>query len=250
MVFNFPAGDTVAVKVQNPDYYTLVKMYGRDAILNNPQTFGEVIYRPVDRRENYVKRAVAHSPGDRIKIVDGIIYINGEAMEQPENVQFNYYFQLKQGHLTEAQWDELGVSADDRHEVPAAAEDIPGLRTLGFTVNPDGSVPAIYASPLAAAMVEKLSKDPSVAKVMKMPVSQGRAPLPDGVSSDWTRADYGELWIPSKGAKLRMGPRAWQIYGRVIRNYEGNTDAEFRDGKLWINGQPQDTYTFRWTTTS
>lgn len=244
VVFNFPAGDTVAVKVQNPDYYTLVKMYGRDAILNNPQTFGEVIYRPVDRRENYVKRAVG-LPGDRIKIVDGIIYINGEAMEQPENVQFNYYFQLKQGHLTEAQWDKLGISADDRHEVPVAAEDIPGLRTLGFTVNPDGSVPAIYASPLTTAMVEKLSKDPSVAKVMKMPAPKGEPLFPDGVSNDWTRADYGELWIPSKGAKLRMGPRAWQIYGRVIRNYEGNTDAEFRDGKLWINGQPQDTYTFK-----
>ena len=58
VVFNFPAGDTVAVKVQNPDYYTLVKMFGREMILNNKADFGDVIYRPVDRRENYVKRAV------------------------------------------------------------------------------------------------------------------------------------------------------------------------------------------------
>ncbi|MDE7145455.1 MAG: signal peptidase I, partial [Duncaniella sp.] len=92
VVFNFPAGDTVALKVQNPDYYTLVKMYGRQTILDNPQTFGEVIYRPVDRRENYVKRAVG-LPGERLKSVDGVIYINGEPQKQPENVQFNYYFQ-------------------------------------------------------------------------------------------------------------------------------------------------------------
>lgn len=42
-----------------------------------------------------------------------------------------------------------------------------------------------------------------------------------------------------------MGPRAWDIYGRVIRVYEGNSDAEFRDGKLYIGGEPQDSYTFK-----
>ncbi len=244
VVFNFPAGDTVAVKVQNPDYYTLVKMYGRDAIYNNPQTFGEVIYRPVDRRENYVKRCVG-LPGDRIKIVDGVIYINGEAMKQPENVQFNYYFQMKKGSMSEADWNELGISVDDRHEVPVTAEDVPGLRSLGFTVNPDGSVPSIYASPLTPAMIEALNSNPNIAKLMKMPAPKGEPLYPDIVSEDWTRADYGELWIPKKGASLKMGPRAWQIYGRVIRDYEGNHDAQFRDGKLYINGQPQDSYMFK-----
>ncbi|MCM1483522.1 MAG: signal peptidase I, partial [Muribaculaceae bacterium] len=74
VVFNFPAGDTVASKVPNPDYYTLVRMFGRETVLSNPQEFGEIIYRPVDRRENYVKRAVG-LPGETIKIVDGDIYI-------------------------------------------------------------------------------------------------------------------------------------------------------------------------------
>lgn len=58
VVFNFPAGDTVTTKVTNPDYYTLVEMLGRFAVHNNKEQFGDVIYRPVDRRENYVKRAV------------------------------------------------------------------------------------------------------------------------------------------------------------------------------------------------
>ena len=58
VVFNFPAGDTVALKVQNPDYYHLVEQYGREAILLNKADFGDVIYRPVDKRENYVKRCI------------------------------------------------------------------------------------------------------------------------------------------------------------------------------------------------
>lgn len=244
VVFNFPAGDTVALKVQNPDYYTLVKMYGKNAIHNNPQTFGEVIYRPVDRRENYVKRAVG-LPGERLKIVDGVIYINGEALEQPENVQFNYYFQLRQGRMGEADWDELGISADDRHEVPVSPHDIPGLKSLGFVVNEDGSVPAVYVAPLTPAMVKALESNPAVAKVMKMPAPQGDMLYPDGVADSWTRADYGEIWIPAKGSKLRLSPQAWKIYGRVIRDYEGNHDAELKDGVVYIGGKPVDVYTFK-----
>ena len=75
VVFNFPAGDTVALKVQNPDYYHLVEQYGREAILLNKADFGDVIYRPVDKRENYVKRCIG-MPGDTIDIVDGKVYLN------------------------------------------------------------------------------------------------------------------------------------------------------------------------------
>ena len=244
VVFNFPAGDTVAVKIQNPDYYTLCKMYGRENILANPQTFGEVIYRPVDRRENYVKRAVG-LPGERLKIVDGVIYINGEPIEQPEHVQFNYYYQLKEGSFTPERWDELGIVADDRHQVPVSDEDVPALRQLGFNVLPDGTVPPIYASPLTGEMVSRLEAAHDVAKVMKVPASQDEYLYPDGVSESWTRADYGEVWIPAKGATLRMTPKAWQIYGRVIRDYEGNPTATLRGGKVYIDGEPVDYYTFK-----
>lgn len=244
VVFNFPAGDTVALKVQNPDYYTLVKVYGKDAVHNNPQTFGEVVYRPVDRRENYVKRAVG-LPGERIKIVDGVIYINGKAIKQPENVQFNYYFQLRNGRLGESDWEELGVSTDDRHEVPITPQDIPGLKALGFVVNEDGTVPQVYVSPLTPAMVKSLEADANVAKVMKVPAQPGDMLFPDGVADNWTRADYGEIWIPAKGAKLKMSPAAWKIYGKAIRDYEGNHDAVLKDGVVYIGGEPVDTYTFK-----
>ena len=45
VVFNFPAGDTIALRMQNPDYYTLVEMYGREAIRTNRQQFGEITVR-------------------------------------------------------------------------------------------------------------------------------------------------------------------------------------------------------------
>ena len=69
VVFNFPAGDTVCIDEPNPDYYTQVFQHGRDAVWANHK----VIYRPVDRRDNYVKRCVG-LPGETLKIVDGKVY--------------------------------------------------------------------------------------------------------------------------------------------------------------------------------
>ena len=73
VVFNFPAGDTVCLKMQNPDYYTLKYYYGENMIQSRKDVFGEIVTRPVDRRENYVKRCVGE-PGDSLKIVDNTIW--------------------------------------------------------------------------------------------------------------------------------------------------------------------------------
>ena len=93
VVFNFPAGDTVALKMTNPDYYTLCYERGRDVVRNNKDVFGDVIYRPVDRRDNYVKRCLG-LPGETLQIKNGIVYVNGKAVPQPENVQYSYYVLL------------------------------------------------------------------------------------------------------------------------------------------------------------
>lgn len=242
VVFNFPAGDTVALKMQNPDYYTLIKYFGRDAVHTYKEKFGEVIYRPVDRRENYVKRAVG-LPGEWLSIKDGEIYINDSLQKMPENAQFNFYFQAKHP-LTERIWEELGIAVDDRNEVGITSDDIESLRTLGFTVNADGSVPPIYVSPLSHAMYENLLNHPSIGRVMKMPAPSGEFLFPDLISNNWTRSDYGPVWIPRKGATLHITPENWPMYERVIRNYEGHTDSYVKDGKVYVDGKETQYYTF------
>lgn len=242
VVFNFPAGDTVALKMQNPDYYTLIKYFGRDAVNTYKEKFGEVIYRPVDRRENYVKRAVG-LPGEWLSIKDGEIYINDSLQKMPENAQFNFYFQAKHP-LTERIWEELCIAVDDRNEVGITSDDIESLRTLGFTVNADGSVPPIYVSPLSHAMYENLLNHPSIGRVMKMPAPSGEFLFPDLISNNWTRSDYGPVWIPRKGATLHITPENWPMYERVIRNYEGHTDSYVKDGKVYVDGKETQYYTF------
>lgn len=245
VVFNFPAGDTVALKAQNPDYYHLIEMYGRTAVKMNKAQFGDVIYRPIDRRENYVKRAVG-LPGERLKIVGGTIYIDGEPIEQPQNVQFNYYFQKKDGPMTEAEWEALDIPVDDRRVVPVTPADVPSLQSLGFAVNPDGSVPTVYNSPLTLDMAAQLEAMPGIAKVMqeKPSVPEPLSLYPTELSANWTRADYGEIWIPKKGATIELTRQNWYLYGRAIRNYEHN-DAELHGDTVYIDGKPATHYTFQ-----
>ena len=243
VVFNYPAGDTVTTKVSNPDYYTLAKMYGRDRIAIDKATFGEVVYRPVDRRENYVKRAVG-LPGEMFKIVDGVIYNDGVAMKQPANTQFNYYYQTA-GYLTDTDWERFGIAADDRHPMSVTADDLRSLAAYGFKIDSAAtSLPVIYVGPLTDAMVAKMSADPAVLHIMKVPAMPGDMLYPDGVASNWTRADYGEIWIPKKGETIPLNADTWAIYGRCIRNYEHN-DAELRGNTVYINGQPASEYTFK-----
>ncbi len=245
VVFNFPAGDTVAIKVQNPDYYTLVKMYGRENVHNNPQTFGEIVYRPVDRRENYVKRAVG-LPGDRLKIVDGEIFINGAPIPQPENVQFNYYYQFGEGTDIEKVWEDLEIAVDDRHRISTSPSDYPALASLGFDTNADGTIPPIYFGPLTAGMREQMLSQPNVfSHLMKQPAPTDDTLFPAGIADDWTRAQYGPIWIPRRGVTIPLTRENWDIYNRCIRNYEGHNDAYIDpDGTVYIDGKPADSYTF------
>ncbi|MDE6529013.1 MAG: S26 family signal peptidase, partial [Muribaculaceae bacterium] len=115
---------------------------------------------------------------------------------------------------------------------------------------PDGTVHQIYVSPRTEAMVEKMEQSPLIANVMKqIPSPENMVTLfPEAVSGNWTRADYGGangVWIPAKGAVLKMNRAAWDIYGRTIRVYENNPTARWHDGKMWIDGKPVDYYTFK-----
>ncbi len=244
VVFNFPAGDTVALKVQNPDYYTLVRMFGRDNIRNHPEEFGEIIYRPVDRRENYVKRAVG-LPGQKLKISGGDIYIDGTKIKTPKDVQFNYFLQTSR-RLTNSEWESIGVAIDDRREM--GADQINSyyfkLGEAGMKINFESTTPPIYEIPLTDAMATRLKAMPTTLALTKVKADPEPDLFPYGASKGWTRHDYGELYIPKKGATVELTPDNWPVYERVIRNYEYHTDSYIKDGVIYIDGKPADTYTF------
>ena len=235
VVFNFPAGDTIAVKVQNPDYYSLVEEYGRERILLDKATFGEVMYRPVDKRENYVKRCIG-MPGDTLQLIDNQVYIDGKPAENPKDMQFNYFIETDGSPITEEQFRLMDVSKDDRMLASSGGYYQNLLSYLGFTPNANGQYNPVYRLPLTKKALVIAEKLPTVKKVIIEPETLGGPTYPVGYNTGWTRDNFGPLWIPKKGATIPLDERNLALYSRCIKNYENNT-LEVKDGKVYINGQ-------------
>ena len=249
VVFNYPAGDTATTNPQVIDYYNtcygigenlypnapeldslsiekqravydLYYAAGREYIERNPQIYGEKLWRPVDRRENYVKRCVG-LPGDTLLIKDREIYLNGVHNQQPENVQFDYIVRFKR-QLPEKLRRELDISYQD-------LQNCYNGRTL----------------PLTKQSYRELKKYNNIVEYIEPfdnNLTEGIYPL--NGNTKWTADNYGPVWIPKRGESIGLTLQNLPVYERCIAVYEGNK-LEVKDGRIYINGTESNSYTFK-----
>ncbi len=245
VVFNFPAGDTVALNAQNQDYYYLCARLGREMVHNNKGQFGEIVYRPVDRRENYVKRCVG-MPGDSLQIINNEVYIDGNKLPQPEKAQFNYYVETQGGLWNDKVFRSLGVSKDDRTLTNSIRNIEMAYQALGIERNASGGYNPVYELPLTQEAIELLKKNGLARSIHIEPASfKEDSTYPYNYSTGWTRDDFGPIWIPKKGATIVLNEMNLALYSRCIENYEGNTLRKDGD-RVYINGTPANSYTFKY----
>ena len=255
VVFNYPAGDTLCsadaykdqdyyalcsyigksllasqgieqpdLKAMNPvaqrDYLENVMAMGRKYMKDNPVEYGEIITRPTDRRENYVKRCVG-LPGQTLQIKNRIVYLNGKANKEPDNVQYSYYVKLK-GQMPTELMDELGISN----------EDMASLNQYGYL-------------PLTQKAAKKLAARKDIVADIRLNTDAQTGDLyPLNAYTGWTRDNYGPVWIPKKGATVKLNMKNIAVYERPIRAYEHN-DLKVKDGQIYINGRLAHSYTFK-----
>ena len=255
VVFNYPAGDTLCsadaykdqdyyalcsyigksllasqgmeqpdLKAMNPvaqrDYLESVMAMGRKYMKDNPVEYGEIITRPTDRRENYVKRCVG-LPGQTLQIKNRIVYLNGKANKEPDNVQYSYYVKLK-GQMPTELMDELGISN----------EDMASLNQYGYL-------------PLTQRAAKKLAARKDIVADIRLNTDAQTGDLyPLNAYTGWTRDNYGPVWIPKKGATVKLNMKNIAVYERPIRAYEHN-DLKVKDGQIYINGRLAHSYTFK-----
>ncbi len=253
VVFNYPSGDTVVANpaYQAADFYGLCyqlaeSMYpnkpqmdslsraqqkmifdlyyyeGRKYIAEHPQEFGKIMSRPVDRRENYVKRCVG-LPGQTLQIKNRVIYLDGVANKEPDNVQYSYTVKTHRPIP-----DEL------RRELDITNED-------AASHNPEET---LYSMPLTKRAYDALLARKDIVESITVNPSYPDGLYPLNLYTGWTRDNYGPIWIPKKGESIRLTEDNLPIYERPIGVYEGNK-LEVKDGKIYINGEQTDTYTFK-----
>lgn len=222
VVFNFPTGDTVCLKMQNPDYYTLCHYYGKQVVEQRKDVFGDISVRPVDRRENYVKRCVGE-PGDSLQVIESRVFTKaaaGEWTEEParEGVQLNYIIETDGHLLSKSYLDKIGVSEDDRMTIE----------------------PGVYHFPLTQKMLSEMSKNEHIVRISVESERAGGDMYPLGATT-WTRDNYGPIYIPRKGDRLLITEANYPIYRRIAEAYEHQAMRigevyEFRMDYYWMMG--------------
>ena len=250
VVFNFPTGDTVATNNQDRDYYSLIQENpnGSEGIRMDKRRYGEVVYRPVDRRENYVKRCIG-LPGETLQLKNDSVFIDGAFEPNPKLSQHSYMIQTDGSDISPKVFSEIGINIDDyagRVQDLSYADSL-SMARLGLKDENGNKGKIYYSVPMTNEMLEEMKSKPFVWRVIKEIEPAGLSLYyPLDYQQNWTRDNFGPLWIPKKGATINFDSDTdYKVaaYERCIKNYEGN-DFAYRDGKVFINGQESNSYTF------
>ena len=239
VVFHYPDGDTMCTaQFSNQSYHELVRRYGREAVeqdrvwdeYGNRVEIGKIRVRPVDKRENFIKRCIG-LPGEDLQIVDWQVLINGKPIETPSEAQFTYAVLFNPIVVPERVLDQMGVSHED---IDRAHQQM----YLGNT--------SYYIIPLSPSVAAKMANKYEVLDIQPFihPADSvdGGAMFPHVDSLNWSIDNYGPVHIPAKGETLQLTVETLPFYRRVIEAYEGNT-VEVKEGRIFINGKETTEYT-------
>jgi len=251
VVFNYPEGDTVLADVQSQSYYAILQAdamrrakggvadwntnkanYIADA-RNNLIRNHDILVRPVDKRENYIKRCVA-LPGDVLRIVDKQVIVNDVAAVNPEEMQFQYFADISRSSVDIKELKEdFGIYDSELVPNPKWGN---GVYILSFDEN---EVAKLRSKGVVLDLVAPQRTNNGLA---------GGIPLfpndPHPAYNGWGVDNYGPITIPAEGATVELTEETMPLYRRIIDVYEYNDLEERADG-FYINGEKATSYTFK-----
>ncbi|MCZ2249717.1 MAG: signal peptidase I [Bacteroidia bacterium] len=180
-------------------------------------------FRPVDKQENYIKRCVA-IPGDKLEIKQGIVYINEKMSDMPEKMQWKYHVQTDGSDFNPRALMEMDItegakiSNNGDYELSLTKENAEKIKSFGNVIH-----------------IEPMFEKPGVFAEYIFPFDSQRK---------WNVDNYGPITIPKAGESVKIDLSSLPLYKRIIEVYEKNK-LEVKDGKIYINDQLANSYTFK-----
>jgi len=249
VVFNFPAGDTLTQELDSKDpYYDILRREEQQNYIQlkgqikDEKQLRELSYsrardnvwnsytiktRPVDKRENYIKRCIGIA-GDLLQIKDNVIHINGAAQPLPPHSQVHYLVTVNSPSLDpDVMHEEYNLDEEKNDFIPTGK-------------------PNEYVMALTAVAKDKMLKNGFAKSIILWYDynAGGGEVYPYDTLHKWTRDNFGPVLIPKKGTALSLTPENLSIYERAIRVYEHNK-LEIRDGRIFINDKETSQYIFK-----
>ena len=189
-------------------------------VFNFPMEADDPFNRPIDKRENYIKRAIG-IPGDTISIREAQVYINGQKGFNPPNGQLDYYVYT----------DGTGLNPQ---------------RLLDMRIDYSLYAREPYQLFLTDKAYEEIKSWANVTKIVpniRHSDANEFGVFPNTPLYAWNIDNFGPIIVPKKGWTVSLDTATIPLYERVIRVYEGN-ELESKEDGYYLNGVKADSYTF------
>lgn len=195
-------------------------------VFNYPMEADAPFNRPVDKRENYIKRAVG-IPGDELMMKEGVLYVNGERGYMSNDFQLAYIVISEPNGLNPQRLIDMRLELDELNSAPSQG---------------------IYLIHMTAEEAEQVRQWTNVKQVKANifdPADDSRSvqAFPFYDNKIWNYDNFGPIKVPSKGWTVELDSLTLPLYERAITIYEGHTLENKADG-VYIDGQKTASYTF------
>jgi signal peptidase I len=208
-------------------------------------THGGLIYRPVDKRENYIKRCIG-TPGDVIKIENATVYRNGKPAKIFDNMAFKWDVSKETATFNaQEMFERFGLeNAPDGSRFDYEEGDSTNPYVLNITPLEKKKIQAAYPTAKFTVHIDRPSYTLEKRTPSPEELIENLECFPKDLYVNNTMTDFQEFRVPKKGSTVKINAENIAWYRRIISAYEGHTLVEKKNGTILIDGKKASTYTF------
>jgi signal peptidase I len=208
-------------------------------------THDGLIYRPVDKRENYIKRCIG-TPGDVIKIENATVYRNGKPAKIFDNMAFKWDVSKETATFSaQEMFERFGLeNAPDASRYDYEEGDSTNPYVLNISPLEKRNIQKAYPNAKFTVHIDRPSYTVEKRKPSPEELIENLECFPKDFYVNNTMTDFQEFRVPKKGATVSISAKNIAWYRRIITAYEGHTLVEKKDGTILIDDKKASNYTF------
>lgn len=208
-------------------------------------THDGLIYRPVDKRENYIKRCIG-TPGDVIKIENATVYRNGKPAKIFDNMAFKWDVSKETATFSaQEMFERFGLeNAPDASRYDYEEGDSTNPYVLNISPLEKRKIQKAYPNAKFTVHIDRPSYTVEKRKPSPEELIENLECFPKDFYVNNTMTDFQEFRVPKKGTTVSISAKNIAWYRRIITAYEGHTLVEKKDGTILIDDKKASTYTF------